>query len=135
MNTPGAPDGELQAWLDDDEVFHRTDLTFRTASQPDVRVKQFMFEVYYGGDEARFDTGVAFDELRVADHRIGCATGMPSFTDTGQSPFVEDIEWLVDNGITVGCNPPEHTRYCPKSAVTRSHLAAFLYRSLGPQGS
>jgi hypothetical protein len=131
MNTPGVADGELEAWLNDGQVFHRDDLEFRTATQTDVRVKQFMFEVYYGGDEARYDTGVAFDELRVADHRIGCATGMPSFLDTGQSPFVDDIEWLVANGITVGCNPPDNTRYCPKTAVTRSHMAAFIYRGLG----
>jgi hypothetical protein len=131
MNTPGVADGELQAWLNDGEVFHRADIEFRTASQIDVRVKQFMFEVYYGGTEARYDTGVAFDELRVADHRIGCATGMPSFLDTGQSPFVDDIEWLVVNGITVGCNPPENTKFCPRGAVTRSHMAAFLYRGLG----
>ena len=131
MNTPGVADGELQAWLNDEEVFNRGDLEFRTASQPDVRIKQFMFEVYYGGAEARYDTGVAFDELRVADQRIGCATGMPSFLDTGQSPYVDDIEWLVANGITVGCNPPDNTRFCPTSALTRSHLAGFLYRALG----
>ena len=43
------------------------------------------------------------------------------------STFHEDIDWLVTNGITNGCeeDPP---LYCPTSAVTRGQLAAFLHR-------
>ncbi len=45
--------------------------------------------------------------------------------------FVEDIEWLADEGITKGCNPPDNTEFCPDAYVTRGQMAAFLVRALG----
>jgi hypothetical protein len=41
------------------------------------------------------------------------------------SPYHESIAWLVNAGITVGCNvaPP---RYCPQASVTREQMAVFL---------
>ncbi|MFS8496423.1 MAG: S-layer homology domain-containing protein [Actinomycetes bacterium] len=45
--------------------------------------------------------------------------------------FAEDIEWLADQGITRGCNPPTNTRFCPDDLVTRGQMAAFLVRALG----
>ncbi len=44
--------------------------------------------------------------------------------------FYDDIAWLRDQGITKGCNPPANTMYCPKRAVTRGEMAAFLSRAL-----
>jgi hypothetical protein len=32
------------------------------------------------------------------------------------------------NGITVGCNPPGNTNYCPDDNVTRGQMAAFMKR-------
>ena len=43
-------------------------------------------------------------------------------------PYIEAIKEL---GITVGCNPPENTRYCPDDTVTRAQLATFLARAMG----
>jgi len=35
------------------------------------------------------------------------------FYDIGASVFIDDILWLYDEGITMGCNPPYNNRYCP----------------------
>ncbi len=44
--------------------------------------------------------------------------------------FYEDIEWLLAEGITEGCDP-EGTMFCPTEPVTRGQMAAFLVRYLG----
>jgi hypothetical protein len=49
------------------------------------------------------------------------------FADDETSPFQEDIEWLVDNGITLGC---DSFRFCPTAGVTREQMASFLARGL-----
>ncbi len=50
--------------------------------------------------------------------------------------FSGDIDWLASRGVTLGCNPPANTRFCPDDAVTRGQMAAFLVRALGlPAGS
>ena len=48
------------------------------------------------------------------------------FTDLGNSIFIDDIEWLVENHITGGCAP---SRFCPTAAVTRASMASFLGRA------
>ncbi len=50
--------------------------------------------------------------------------------------FFDDIEWLADQGITRGCNPPLNDRFCPDDNVTRGQMAAFLTRALSlPTGT
>jgi hypothetical protein len=52
-----------------------------------------------------------------------------SFTDVPSSnSFHADIAWLVEAGVTRGCNPPANTRYCPDDNVTREQMAAFMRR-------
>lgn len=54
------------------------------------------------------------------------------FTDVPPAnPFYAFIDRLATLGITVGCNPPSNTMYCPSSPVTREQMAAFLIRGLG----
>lgn len=55
----------------------------------------------------------------------------PTFSDTVTSPFRSDITRIAAAGITLGCNPPSNTNYCPSDRVTRGQLAAFLQRALG----
>jgi hypothetical protein len=55
------------------------------------------------------------------------AEPVPAFDDIGDSPFREEIEWLVEQGITTGCAP---TLFCPKGAVTRGQMASFIARAL-----
>jgi hypothetical protein len=45
--------------------------------------------------------------------------------------FFSAIEWLADQGITKGCNPPTNDMFCPNDYVTRGQMAAFLVRALG----
>jgi hypothetical protein len=51
------------------------------------------------------------------------------FTDVSDSAFFSNsVTWMKDNGITVGCNPPSNTKYCPGDNVTRGEMAVFLKR-------
>lgn len=51
------------------------------------------------------------------------------FTDVPDSNvFHNSIDWMKDNAITVGCNPPANTQYCPDDSVTRGQMAAFMKR-------
>lgn len=59
----------------------------------------------------------------------GAAIAAASFVDVSDDNiFSGDIEWMADNGITAGCNPPENTRFCPTDEVTRAQMAAFMHR-------
>ncbi len=53
-----------------------------------------------------------------------------TFFDDDESTFEDDIEWIAAQGITLGCNPPLNSRYCPNAYVTRGQMAAFLTRAL-----
>ena len=52
------------------------------------------------------------------------------FSDDNGHVFEFDIEWMADEGITRGCNPPTNDSFCPDSQVTRGQMAAFLVRAL-----
>lgn len=56
--------------------------------------------------------------------------GGNSFVDDDESIFQDEIAKLAAAGITTGCNPPDNDRFCPKEAVTREQMAAFLRRAL-----
>ncbi len=56
--------------------------------------------------------------------------GRGRFVDDDSSIFEADIEWMADQGITKGCNPPLNDRFCPNDPVTRGEMAAFLVRGL-----
>ena len=59
-----------------------------------------------------------------------------TFDDVPDSnEFHGSISWLHDNGITVGCNPPANTLFCPDDNVTREQMAAFIRRFAQTQGS
>jgi spore germination protein YaaH len=49
------------------------------------------------------------------------------FRDVENSPFLEHIVWLAEQGITSGCTT---TRFCPLASVTRGEMASFLARAL-----
>ena len=52
-----------------------------------------------------------------------------TFTDDNDSIFEGAIEAIAAEGITLGCNPPRTTRYCPDDLVTRGQMAIFLVRA------
>ena len=52
-----------------------------------------------------------------------------SFTDVPDSnEFHGSIEWMKNNGVTVGCNPPANTEFCPVDNVTREQMSSFMRR-------
>ena len=53
------------------------------------------------------------------------------FTDDDGSIFESDIDKLRVAGVTLGCNPPDNTKFCPDDAVRRDQMASFLTRALG----
>ncbi|MPZ53138.1 MAG: hypothetical protein GEU79_10480 [Acidimicrobiia bacterium] len=56
--------------------------------------------------------------------------GSADFDDVSDdNVFAEDIAALADAGITVGCNPPDNTQFCPDDDVERGQMAAFLVRA------
>jgi hypothetical protein len=59
-----------------------------------------------------------------------------TFDDVPDSnEFHGSITWLHDNGVTVGCNPPDNTLFCPSDNVTREQMASFMRRFAQTQGS
>lgn len=42
--------------------------------------------------------------------------------------FVNDTNWMKLTGVSIGCNPPRNTEYCPKEFMTREQMAALLKR-------
>ena len=79
-------------------------------------------EGFETADVVSLDGGVMqLDTLVVGDVR---------FRDALESSFHEDIVWLAEHGITLGCNRAG-TEFCPNDAVTRAQMAAFLHRALG----
>ena len=52
------------------------------------------------------------------------------FADDDGSIFEANIDNLAEAGITLGCNPPANTEFCPRDPVTRGAMAAFLTRAI-----
>jgi Tol biopolymer transport system component len=64
------------------------------------------------------------------------STTMPAssgdyFVDDDGNIFETAIDWLYEQGITTGCNPPVNDRFCPDDHVSRGEMAAFLARAFG----
>ena len=56
------------------------------------------------------------------------ATTKAPFCDTIGSPFVRNIAWLIEQGITTGCRA---NRFCTNDTLTRAQAATFLWRMEG----
>ena len=54
-----------------------------------------------------------------------------TFTDDNGNTHEGAIEAIAAASITLGCNPPANTLYCPSESVTRGQMAAFLARAFG----
>ena len=90
--------------------------------------------VYQVGESFTIE-GLQFEVTGRSGEGFTIAVGDPnapvqSFVDTSASQFIADIEWLLGEGITSGCNPPTNDRFCPTDDVTRGQMAAFLSRAL-----
>ncbi len=56
--------------------------------------------------------------------------GTDFFVDDDASPFQDSINKLRNHGITVGCNPPDGSEFCPTRTLTRAEMATFFARAL-----
>ena len=54
-----------------------------------------------------------------------------TFADDEGNVHEPNIEVIAAARITLGCNPPENSLYCPDDSVTRGAMAAFIARALG----
>jgi len=66
----------------------------------------------------------ALPEIRT---RVGNLVVALTFADIGGSPFIGDIAWLQDQGISNGCGGG---LFCPSGTVSREQMASFLARAL-----
>lgn len=57
------------------------------------------------------------------------ATSKDYFADDNGLEYEDDINSLAAAGITLGCNPPANTKFCPDNTVTRGQTAAFIVRA------
>jgi parallel beta-helix repeat protein len=53
------------------------------------------------------------------------------FNDDNGSVHEGSIQAIAAAGISVGCNPPTNTKFCPNSSVKRDQMASFLGRAAG----
>lgn len=51
------------------------------------------------------------------------------FSDDNSSIFENNINRIAEAGITLGCNPPANTNYCPDRRITRAEMATLLARA------
>lgn len=135
MNSLGSQNGVLEGYVDGEQAFNATNLSFRRAGEPNLKVKSLWFDIYYGGSGTSPKSNeIHFDSLAAGPGRVGCNDKQNSsgtFYDDDESVFENAIEKLAASGITQGCNPPTNDRFCPDDAVTRGQMAAFLKRALG----
>jgi hypothetical protein len=93
-----------------------------------------MSETYSGRFRRRVSTIVGVAALVLAVPVAVIAAH--SFDDVPDSnEFHGSIEWLKDNGVTVGCNPPSNTQFCPADNITRQEMASFMRRFAQTQGT
>lgn len=55
------------------------------------------------------------------------------FIDDNGSVHEANISTIAALGVTLGCNPPLNSEFCPDAAVTRAEMAVFLSRALDDQ--
>ena len=73
------------------------------------------------------ENGTAYELL--GDGTVTVIGSFETFSDIS-GPFEADILWLVEQEITVGCNPPANDKFCPYDSVTRAQMATFLVNAL-----
>jgi hypothetical protein len=124
--TPGQADGLQQLWIDGRLVVDAQGIRWRDTDE--LTLNEIAVVDYMPGSPRT--QHIWFDDFVVATEAL--AVGEPgSFADVPlDHVFADDVAWLADAGITLGCNPPDNTLFCPDTTVTRGQMAAFLHRAL-----
>jgi hypothetical protein len=74
MNTPGQRDGILQLWLNGRPCVDRSDVAYRSASHPDLRITEQYVTWFYGGparDAPDRDSTIYFDDAVLSRAYVG----------------------------------------------------------------
>lgn len=58
-------------------------------------------------------------------------TAVDYFSDDNNHVLENSINSIAEAGITVGCNPPANTWFCPNRILTRGETATLFTRALG----
>ena len=68
--------------------------------------------------------------MTIAIAPAALAAPCAGFTDVDDTnPFCQNIEWIKNRGVTLGCQAPGNPPiYCPSTAVPREQMAAFMNR-------
>lgn len=120
--TPGGP----VEFVDDDASVFESDIEWLAATG-----------VTKGCDTNRFCPDALVTRGQMAaflTRALALPAGTPGrFSDDDDSGFEAEIESLAEAGVTLGCNPPDNTLFCPSDSVTRAQMAAFLRRALNAE--
>ena len=92
LNTPGQFDGLMEGWFDGVKAAHYPAFYFRDAPTSSARLAWVFFSTFFGGSssdiwQASKDEHATFDELIVANHRIGYP-GLPADVDADSLPNI-----------------------------------------------
>ncbi len=99
MNTPGANDGVVRAWVDGVLSFEMTTLRFRDVAR--LRIERIWMNIYHGGTAASpYDQHAFIDHVVVARSYIGPMGGVvvPPRLDGGASPTDGGVPPGTDGG-------------------------------------
>ncbi len=69
-------------------------------------------------------------ELFVRAYGFENPEGTDFFSDDDGNPFESSINAMAENQITLGCNPPDNTEFCPARSLSREEMASFFARAL-----
>jgi polysaccharide lyase-like protein/S-layer family protein len=127
LNTPGANDGIVEAWVDGSLAYSRDDIQFRRIEETDLDIRTFWLNIYFGGSSVvnDRDLSLTIDELMVStEGKIGCVA---PFWDSTTSIHRSSIEALAFEGIVRGC---AYGQYCPEDHLTRAQTLALVDRMM-----
>ncbi len=58
-------------------------------------------------------------------------TAPNAFSDDDSSVHEANIDRVAAARLSLGCNPPANSHFCPRDRLTRAQLASFLTRAIG----
>ena len=118
------PSVEEDFFADDDGTLFEDDINALTA----VGIGFGCSDVDYCSDVPLLREELA--ELFVRTFGYDNPDAVDFFVDDDGNRFEESINKLANYGITLGCNPPDNTNFCPERSLTRAEMASFFVRAL-----
>ena len=126
MNTPGANDGVLSAWLDGEQAILWDGLAFRRESEDFMHIREFWLNVFFGGTAATPNAlHLSLDQLVISDSgRVGCPDPFADDDGSVHEPALTELKAL---GIYHGC---AQQTACFEDDLSRWAMAVLLDRAL-----